>query len=90
MVAAFSIASTFGILVAQRTREAALLRALGATRGQVLRGVLAEALAVGAAGSAVGTAAGLGLAELLKGLFDRLVALPAGGLDVTGGSWRCP
>ena len=87
LVAAFSIASTFGILVAQRTREAALLRALGATRGQVLRGVLAEALAVGAAGSAVGTAAGLGLAELLKGLFDRAgFALPAGGLDVTGGS----
>ncbi len=87
LVAAFSIASTFGIVVAQRTREAALLRALGATRGQVLRGVLAEALAVGVAGSAVGTAAGLGLAELLKGVFDRAgFALPAGGLDVTGGS----
>jgi putative ABC transport system permease protein len=87
LVAAFSIASTFGILVAQRTRESALLRALGATRGQVLRGVLAEALAVGVAGSAVGTADGLGLAELLKGVFDQAgFALPAGGLAVTGGS----
>jgi putative ABC transport system permease protein len=87
LVAAFSIASTFGIVVAQRTREAALLRALGATRGQLLRGVLAEALAVGVAGSVLGTAAGLGLAELLKGVFDRAgFALPAGGLDVTTGS----
>ncbi len=87
LVAAFSIASTFGILVAQRTRESALLRALGATRGQVLRGVLAEALAVGVAGSAVGTAAGLGLAELLKGVFDQAgFALPAGGLAISGGS----
>jgi len=87
LVAAFSIASTFGILAAQRTREAALLRALGASRGQVLRGVLAEAVAVGVAGSALGVAAGLGIAQLLKALFDRAgFALPAGGLAVTGGS----
>jgi len=87
LVAAFSIASTFGILVAQRAREAALLRALGARRGQVLRGVLAEAVAVGVAGSALGVAAGLGIAELLKALFDAAgFALPAGGLAVTGGS----
>jgi len=87
LVAAFSIASTFGILVAQRTREAALMRALGATRGQVFRGVLAEAVAVGAAGSVLGTAAGLGIAELLKGLFDSVgFALPAGGLAVRASS----
>jgi len=87
LVAAFSIASTFGILVAQRAREAALLRALGASRGQVLRSVLAEAVAVGVAGSALGAAAGLGIAQLLKALFDAAgFALPAGGLTVTGGS----
>jgi putative ABC transport system permease protein len=87
LVAAFSIASTFGILVAQRTREAALLRALGARRGQVLRSVLAEAVAVGTAGSVLGVAAGLGIAQLLKALFDAAgFALPAGGLVVTGGS----
>jgi putative ABC transport system permease protein len=87
LVAAFSIASTFGILVAQRTREAALLRALGASRGQVLRSVLAEAVAVGVAGSVLGVAAGLGIAQLLKALFDAAgFALPAGGLAVTGGS----
>ena len=87
LVAAFSIASTFGILVAQRTREAALLRALGASRGQVLRSVLAEAVAVGTVGSVLGVAAGLGIAQLLKALFDAAgFALPAGGLVVTGGS----
>jgi putative ABC transport system permease protein len=87
LVAAFSIASTFGILVAQRTREAALLRALGASRGQVLRSVLAEAVAVGTAGSVLGVAAGLGIAQLLKALFDAAgFALPAGGLTVTAGS----
>ena len=49
--------------------------------------MLAEAVAVGTAGSALGVAAGLGLAELLKGLFDAAgFALPAGGLSVTGGS----
>jgi putative ABC transport system permease protein len=87
LVAAFSIASTFGILVAQRTREAALLRTVGATRRQVLAGVLAEALAVGAAGSVLGLLAGLGIAELLKGLFDSFgFALPAAGLVVSPAS----
>jgi putative ABC transport system permease protein len=86
-VAAFSIASTFGILVAQRTREAALLRTVGATRSQVFAGVLAEALAVGAARSGLGLLAGLGIAELLKGLFDSFgFALPAAGLVVSPGS----
>ena len=47
VVATFTIYNTFSILVAQRTRESALLRALGASRGQVLRSVTAEALAVG-------------------------------------------
>lgn len=87
LVAAFSIASTFGILAAQRAREAALLRAVGATRRQVFAGVLAEALAVGVAGSALGLAGGLVIAGLLKGLFDSFgFALPAAGLVVTAAS----
>lgn len=87
LVAAFSIASTFGILAAQRAREAALLRAVGATRRQVFTGVLAEALAVGAAGSSLGLLAGLAIAGLLKGLFDSFgFALPAAGLVVTARS----
>jgi putative ABC transport system permease protein len=84
LVAAFSIASTFGILAAQRARQAALLRTVGATRRQVFLGVLAEAVAVGAAGSGLGVLAGLGIAGLLKGLFDSFgFALPASGLVVS-------
>lgn len=66
IVAAFVIANTFRILVAQRTRELALLRTVGATRRQVLRGVLAESVAVGLAGSLAGVAAGA-LTALLAG-----------------------
>ena len=84
LVAAFSIASTFGILAAQRARDAALLRAVGATRRQAFTGVLTEAVIVGAAGSGLGLLGGLGIAELLKGLFDSFgFALPAAGLVVT-------
>ncbi len=63
LVAAFSIHNTFAILAAQRTRESALLRALGATRRQVLGSVVVEALAVGVLASGVGLLAGIGLAS---------------------------
>ncbi|MGH9118134.1 MAG: ABC transporter permease [Acidimicrobiales bacterium] len=87
VVAAFGIHNTFAITVAQRTRELALLRAVGASRRQVLGSVAIEAVAVGAVASAVGTAAGLGIAGLLKGMFDAFgFALPAGGLTVLGSS----
>jgi putative ABC transport system permease protein len=87
LVATFSIYNTFSIIVAQRARQAALLRALGARRSQVLRGVVFEALIIGAIASAVGLAAGIGVAGLLKGLFDAAgFALPAGGIIVTGGT----
>src|SRR5262245_54656510 len=85
LVATFSIYNTFSIIVAQRTRQAALLRALGAGRGQVIRSVIFEAVLVGVVGSLVGLAAGIGVAGLLKGLFDAAgFALPAGGIAVTG------
>jgi len=78
VVATFSIYNTFSILVAQRTRESALLRALGASRGQVLRSVAAEALAVGLVASVGGIAVGLGLASGLLALMDVLgLAAPA-------------
>lgn len=73
-VGAFIIANTFSILVAQRTRELALLRALGAARGQVTRSVIAEAFVVGLISSVVGLAAGVGLAYALQALFDVLGA----------------
>jgi putative ABC transport system permease protein len=72
VVATFSIHNTFSILVAQRTRESALLRALGASRGQVLRSVAAEALAVGLVASVGGIAAGVGLASGLLSLMDAM------------------
>ena len=61
LVAGLVIANTFTILVAQRTRELALLRCLGATRRQVFGAVVAEAALVGAVGSLAGLAVGLGL-----------------------------
>jgi putative ABC transport system permease protein len=87
VVATFSIYNTFSILVAQRTRESALLRALGASRGQVLRSVAGEALLVGAVASAAGIVAGLGLASGLLALMDAAgMALPASSLVVGAGS----
>jgi putative ABC transport system permease protein len=60
-VGAFLIFNSFTMLVAQRTRELALLRAIGATRRQVTRSVLVEAAVVGLAASAAGLAAGIGI-----------------------------
>ncbi|MBI5087850.1 MAG: ABC transporter permease, partial [Actinobacteria bacterium] len=68
LVATFSIHNTFSILVAQRTRESALLRALGASRRQIVASVASEALVVGACASAVGIGAGAGIAFGLKAL----------------------
>jgi putative ABC transport system permease protein len=81
LVAAFSIFNTFSILVTQRSREGALLRSLGATRRQIITTSAVETLTVGLVGSAVGWLAGVGLAGLLKAVFDAFgFALPAGGL----------
>jgi putative ABC transport system permease protein len=70
VVATFSIYNTFSILVAQRARESALLRALGASRRQVLGSTVAEALVVGVLASAIGVAAGVGLAAGLSALTE--------------------
>lgn len=69
LVGGFIIANTFTILVAQRVRELALLRALGASRKQVRRSVLVEAALMALIGSALGILVGLGLARALAGLF---------------------
>jgi putative ABC transport system permease protein len=62
LVGVFLIVNTFSMLIAQRTRELGLLRALGADRKQVRRSVLTEALLLGLVGSTLGLAAGIGLA----------------------------
>jgi len=83
LVGAFMIFNTFSITVAQRTRENGLLRALGATRRQVLSSVLAEAVTVGLLASAVGLGVGVAVAAGLKALLAALsIDIPAGGLVV--------
>lgn len=75
-VGGFIILNTFSILVAQRTRELALLRALGASRRQVMASVIAEAFAVGVFASVVGIGLGVLVAIGLQSL------LKAGGIDL--------
>jgi putative ABC transport system permease protein len=87
LVATFSIHNTFSILVAQRTRESALLRAIGASRAQVLRSISAEALAIGIVASGVGLGVGVGLGYALRALIESFgVELPNAGLIVSGGT----
>ncbi|MBV8951853.1 MAG: FtsX-like permease family protein [Actinobacteria bacterium] len=87
VVAMLSINNTFAITVAQRTRELALLRAVGASRRQVRSTVTLEALTIGVTAGALGIAGGIGVAELLKGMFDAFgFALPAGGLTLHASS----
>ena len=73
-VGSFLIVNTFNILIAQRTRELALLRALGASRGQVMRSVLLEAVITGVVASAVGCAAGVLVAQGLYAAINGLGA----------------
>src|SRR5262252_6480970 len=84
VVGAFIILNTFAITVAQRTRENGLLRALGASKRQVLRSVLIEAVAVGVIAALVGLALGVAVAAGLKALLGALgLGLPPSGLVVT-------
>src|SRR3954452_7025270 len=76
LVGSFIIFNTFSIVVAQRSRELALLRAIGAAQGQVLGSVLFEAVLVGLVASTIGFLAGIFLAVGLKAL------LGAPGLDI--------
>ncbi len=77
VVGIFLIINTFSILVAQRSRELALLRALGASRRQVNRSVLVEAVVVGLVGSTVGLGVGYLLALGLRWVFGLI------GLDLS-------
>jgi len=71
-VGAFLIFNTFSILVGQRSRELALLRAVGASRRQINASVLGEAFLTGLVGSVVGLGLGLLLAIGLYGLLSAL------------------
>ncbi|MEU0601863.1 FtsX-like permease family protein [Streptomyces sp. NPDC006393] len=86
-VGTFIIANTFTMLVAQRTRELALLRAVGASRRQVTRSVLIEAFVVGAVAAVTGLVAGIGIGAGLRSLLGSLGAtVPDGPLVVTPGT----
>ncbi|MEU8749609.1 ABC transporter permease [Streptomyces chartreusis] len=70
LVGIFLIINTFSMLVAQRTREIGLMRAIGSSRRQVNRSVLVEALLLGFIGSVLGVAAGVGIAVGLMKLMS--------------------
>ena len=77
LVGAFVIFNTLSITVAQRTREFATLRTLGASRKQVMRSVVIEGLAIGLLASVIGLVFGLGIAKGMVALFSALgVDLP--------------
>lgn len=78
VVGSFLIVNTFSILVAQRSRELALLRALGASRRQVVRSVQLEAFVLGVLGATLGLGLGVLLALALRALFAQF------GLDLSG------
>jgi putative ABC transport system permease protein len=83
LVGSFIIWNTFSILVTQRSREHALLRAIGAGRRQILGSVLAEAVVVGLVASGLGLAVGLAVASGLRGLMSVIgMELPSATLQV--------
>ena len=81
IVGTFIIYNTFSMIVAQRVRELALLRAIGASRKQVTRSVLLEAFVVGLIGALVGLAAGIGIAAILKAVTSS-TGLPTTSLQI--------
>ncbi|MFF2575866.1 ABC transporter permease [Streptomyces goshikiensis] len=72
LVGIFLIFNTFSMLVAQRTREIGLMRAIGADSGQILKSVVFEAFLLGVVGSLLGVGAGVGLAVGLMKIMGQL------------------
>ncbi|MFF2045836.1 ABC transporter permease [Kitasatospora sp. NPDC058170] len=82
-VGIFIIANTFTMLVAQRTKELALLRAIGASRKQVTLSVLIEALAIGMGSAVAGLVAGVGIGAGMQSLIGALGSdMPSGSLVI--------
>ncbi|WP_329518609.1 ABC transporter permease [Spirillospora sp. NBC_01491] len=83
LVSALVIYNTFSILIAQRMREMALLRCVGATRRQVFGGVVAESFVVGVVGSLLGLLAGYGIGAGAMALFNAFGAnMPTAGVTL--------
>ncbi len=86
-VGTFIIANTFTMLVAQRTKELALMRAVGASRRQVTRSVLIEAFVVGVVAAVTGLLAGIGIGAGMRSLMDSMGAVvPDGPLVISPGT----
>ncbi|WND37167.1 ABC transporter permease [Streptomyces sp. BB1-1-1] len=86
-VGTFIIANTFTMLVAQRTKELALMRAVGASRRQVTRSVLIEAFVVGVVAAVTGLLAGIGIGAGMRSLMGSMGAVvPDGPLVVSPGT----
>jgi putative ABC transport system permease protein len=82
-VGSFIIWNTFSMQVAQRTRELALMRAIGATRRQVMRTILAESVILGVVASLIGIAIGIAMARGLAALMSAFgLTLPTAGVQV--------
>ena len=82
LVGTFLILNTFSIIIAQRTRELALLRAIGANRRQVIGSVMVEATAIGLVASLLGLGAGIGIGALLGEIFSRITELATDGIKI--------
>ena len=83
LVGTFIISNTFSMLVGQRTREFALLRALGMSRPQLTGSVLVEAALIGVVGSALGILAGMGLVSLIVAVMEAFgLGFPNAGLGL--------
>ncbi len=86
-VGTFIIYNTFSILAAQRSKDMAMLRAIGAGRKQLLRSMLFESVAVGVVAGAIGLVAGVGMSYVLKGLLAAVgLEIPAGATVVSTGT----
>lgn len=91
LVGIFIISNTFTMLVTQRTKEFALLRALGASRRQLTASVLFEAFIVGLVGSALGVVAGFALTQVLFLAMEAFgVSMPGAGLTFTASAVAVP
>jgi putative ABC transport system permease protein len=86
-VGAFLIVNTFAMVVAQRSRELAMLRAIGASRGQITGTVLTESLVIGVIGSTAGLLIGIGVAAGIRFFYEHLkLQIPEAPLQITAGT----
>lgn len=86
-VGTFVISNIFRVTIAQRTRELAVLRAIGARSSQIRNLMLAEALVISVFASTLGAVGGIGLASVIRTAFDAAaIPLPPGPLEISAGT----